>query len=625
MAFEAYSVAVKLSLINNVTSGLLLISKNLQSANMDAKALQKSMGGIAKQMAIGGAMFAGGLGIAALFKKPLEEAEKYQTALTRFKQMNLGEAVNKDADNMARHANAFGTSATEMMNTLRDLHAAFGSYDEAKHFAPKIAELNAANSAIYGSGHGIDEGETKALAKVIEMRGGTVSPAAFNRELDLMQRMKNSTGGVIDAKGLRAFMSTAGIAGRSLSDGGMQNLSGLIVEMGGNRAGTALMSMYQNLIAGRTTKKAMAEIAGLGLGTLSEVSKGKVGHKKQTTTTLKSIKGADELKADPVGWIKDILLPQLKSKGITDQSTILKTINDIMSNRTGANLASISATQLGVIRKDAANARNAHGVDATIADAKQTLQGRMTDLSAKWSGVMLELGVTVLPLAISAASKLIPVLQSTSTWIQKNSGAVKIFSGALLGLSAFLVGGGLINMFWAAGRGFGLLYTVFGKWPGLLQLVIGTAARSASAISSLFSLVGVGMRGLGIIFLNFGRALMVNPIGLAIAAASIALYLGYKNWSTIWPKLKKIWNEMPQTLMDAWNRVKSFFGMGDKSPEVHYNAKGGTFVQVHTTTNLDGKKMAETVSKHQGQATNAANSGGRHDGGIAMPMPASMR
>ncbi|OWP73188.1 hypothetical protein CEC48_04080 [Pseudomonas sp. K2I15] len=79
---EAYSVAVKLSLINHVSAGMALISKSMTSAGQDADKLNAKLASIGKQAAIGGAMFGGGLALAGLLKASLEEAKKFQTRAT---------------------------------------------------------------------------------------------------------------------------------------------------------------------------------------------------------------------------------------------------------------------------------------------------------------------------------------------------------------------------------------------------------------------------------------------------------------------------------------------------------------------------------------------------------------
>lgn len=60
MSLEAYSVAVKLSLVNHVSSGLLAMSAQFNKTGKDAKALQSELKKIKLMGAVGGAMMGAG-------------------------------------------------------------------------------------------------------------------------------------------------------------------------------------------------------------------------------------------------------------------------------------------------------------------------------------------------------------------------------------------------------------------------------------------------------------------------------------------------------------------------------------------------------------------------------------
>jgi hypothetical protein len=521
MLFDAYKVAVHLSIVDKVSPVLGAFSRQLASAGHDVDALEKKLGRLGQIAKAGGILAGLGVGMLGLLKTPIEEAVKYENALNRFKQMNLGDAINRDADAMARHANAFGNSAAQMMDTIRDLHAAFGSYEEAKHFAPLVARLNAANSTIYGKGHEIDEGETRAMAKVIEMRGGTVNEQSFMRQLELIQKMKNATGGVLDAKTLRAFMSTAGLAGRSLSDEGLLKMSGLIVEQGGQKAGTALMSLYQNLVAGRASNKAKARLAELGLGTLVEERHGSVGGKAQKSIELRNIVGADELQKSPVDWIQHVLLPQLAKKGITDQTAILKTINDILSNRTASGQASITATQLPVILKDAANAKNAKGVAGTISDAQNSTAGRMMEFHARLADLGRVIGENVLP----TLTPLIVKATEFSRWLGNNPALVQTLTTSFIGLAAAMSISGTVLLLTS---GFGalrialqMLGPLLGGMGGLGRAAVGRVASSAATSKLMDYLVFAPLKTMGKAGAA-GARLLKPPAGVRAFATGFA-------------------------------------------------------------------------------------------------------
>lgn len=566
MAFEMYSVAVKLSLINNVSAGLSLISKSLGAAGTDADRLNSKLASIGKQAAIGGAMFAGGVAIAGLFKAPLDAARQYDLAFTKFKTMNLGAEVNRQADGFARSANVLGVSAKDMMASLSESVGLFGNFDLAKKLAPQIAGLNAANSAIFAGkvGH-IDEGSTRALMKFIDRRGGTHDEATFMRNLNLAERMVTGSGGFIKFRDLDQFSQMGGTAFRGLSDEGILNMSLLLQEQGGAKAGTSLMSTYQNLIAGRTPKKTMAMLAEYGLGDLKMETHGAVGGKQIKSLVMGNIKNGELLQANPPEWIRSVFLPALSAHGVTGESQVLKATNDLISNRTASNQASIMGTQQLQLIRDANLARNAMGVDQVQKAYADDPNSKFANLTARWNDLLVNLGNAILPTVIGALEKLIPMVQSASAWIDANHESIKAWGKGILLFSGFLMAGGLLNMTIAAGRGFWLLgqalWFVGGQAlaPLLPMLArFGTylvifAVDFARLVGS-FIMATPFVRGLLMAFLSpiklIGTmlyyfisplTLLLTPVGAVIAGLAAAALLVWNNWDEISGALKLAW------------------------------------------------------------------------------------
>ncbi|MDE2000890.1 MAG: hypothetical protein KGI52_18410, partial [Burkholderiales bacterium] len=337
-----------------------------------------------KQQAVVGGMMAGfgavGLG---LFKAPLDAARQYELAFTKFKTLNLGKEVNREADEFARGARLLGISGKELMETFSESVGLFGSFEEARKLAPMIAELNKANSVIFqGKMGGLDEGAIRALMKFIDRRGGTKDDATFVRNLDLAQRIVTGSGGFVKFGDLDKFSKYGGTAFRNLSDEGIMNMALLLQEQGGQRAGMSLMSLYQNLVAGRTPKKAMAMLQELGLGKLAMQEHGTVGGKPLKFMVMTDIKDSALLRENPAEWMRSVLLPTLTQHGITNQSDILKSVNDLISNRTASDQASIMTTQLMQLLRDANLARNAMGYEQTLQTWRNDPNATYADLHA---------------------------------------------------------------------------------------------------------------------------------------------------------------------------------------------------------------------------------------------------
>lgn len=539
MAFEAYSVAVKLSLINHVSAGMAMISKSLASTGGDVDKLNAKLSSIGKQGAIGGAMLAGGLGLAAMFKAPIDAARQYELSLTRFKTLNLGDAINDQVDKFARSANILGVTSKDLMDTFRESYGMIGSIDLAKQITPTIAALNAANSALFGGKIGkIDEGSTRSIMRFIDMRGLTNTPEEMKHGLDIAQRMVTGSGGSLKFSDLEQFAKRGGTAFKAMSDEGLVMMATVMQEMGGASAGTGLMSAHQNLVAGRTTKKAMSALHDLGLAELGYKDHGKVGGKDYKTLQVTGMKDATTLRENFPLWVMNNVIPALEKKGITDVSGQAAAVNEILSNRTGSSIGVAFATQFVQTLRDAKMINQAMGVDQTIQAFKDDPNSKFADLSARWNGLMTNLGIAVLPLAIRALEKLNPIIASMADWVDKNRESVKSFGYALLGLSAFLVGGGLINMIIAAGRGFWLLA------KALIFVGTGGLAPMIPWLARMGTYLVMGATGFAKFLLVAGRFLLLNPIGLVVTAIAAAAFLLWNNWSEISGALKLMWSDM---------------------------------------------------------------------------------
>ncbi|EPR6233699.1 phage tail tape measure protein [Escherichia coli] len=188
-------------------------------------------------------------------------------------------------------------------------------------------------------------------------------------------------------------------------------------------------------------------------------------------------------------------------------------------------------------------------------EATKALMVNTRDLS-------ISLGNQLSPSFVSATRQLIPMIQSTKHWIEQNptliQGVAKTV-GALLGLKLATVGLKL---------GLNLLFSPFvGMWKNAvlvhthwvkLKAALGvggrlrwlatgfsTVAKGAGTLGK--ALAGGLFRGVMVVakaFLWFGRALMMNPIGIAITVIAGGAYLIYRNWGAISRWFSQRWEEV---------------------------------------------------------------------------------
>lgn len=506
--FEAYKVAVRLSLVSNVGAGLAILSSQFARLNGDTKRaqssiadLEKSLNNIKRLGLVGGAMAGVGFGALSLFRAPLEAAKEYETAHARFKTLNLGEEVNKQADAFARGTQAFGASSTQLMETLRESIGMFGDIGIAKQVAPLLAELNAANSAMFqGKVAGIDEGAVRAIMRFNDMRGLTNTATDFKRGLDLAQKLVTGSGGALKFTDLEQLAKRGGAAFKGLSDDGVMMLATVMQEQGGSATGTALMSLYQNLVAGRTTKKAMAMLSQSGLAELGYVEHGTVGGKPYKTMQVTGIKGEELLRTNPGQWLMTYGVDAAKKSGAKTDSEVIAFMNNLISNRTGSNLAATFTTQSLQAMRDFKLVSGAMGAQQTIGTFKDTTQGRLVEMQAKWNKVLSELGSTILPIAIRAAEGLTTVIKGAIKFAQEFPTLTKGLTIALGVLAGLVAVGGTVMLASAAFQALGLAlaFSAVGGVAGLAALaapILGIAAALgifSGAAYGLYKIFGGG-------------------------------------------------------------------------------------------------------------------------------------
>lgn len=606
--FEGYKVAVQLSLVNGMTSGIVAITgqfntlnKTITSTKSHVSELEKQLASLKKTAMIGGAMVAaGGFGM-SLLGGPLEAAKQYELAATRFKTLDFGEAVNKEADAFARGAQKFGVSATQMMDALSSSIGMFGELGLAKELAPVIAELSAANDALFGGGR-MDGSAIKAIMRFNDMRGLTNNKADFLRGLDLAQRLYTGSGGAIGFNDLENMAKTGGAAFKGLSDEGIMTLASIMQEQGGSRTGTAVMSMYQNLIAGRTTKKTMAALQSAGLVELGQVLSGNINGKPSYSTQITSVKDEELLRTNPGGWLMKYGVEAAKKSGAKTDSEVIAFINNLLSNRTGSNLAATFTTQQYEVMRDLNLVKNAKGAQGTIDLYKGTAAGGIDNFNAKMTDLKIALGQGVLPVLIKVVNGITWLVNGltnlSNTYPRLTTGLMTSFGV----LSALVATGGVVMLAKAAfgALGIAMSFAPVGGAAGLLKI--------GGAVLTL----GKGIAG-------FAASIMTNPTVLALlAAAGIGYGVGTgikkgMDWATA-----KATGRKGETL-GGW--LADLVHGDDVENAVRGVApRKGQTVQVNAQINLDGRKVGEAVTRHQAAAAKAPATGGTRFDPTRTPM-----
>jgi len=604
--FEAYKVAVKLSLVSNVASGLAALAGQFRTLNEHVNTTQKSVNALETKLLeikrlgmVGGAMAAaGGFGL-SLFSGPLEEAKLFQLEVSKFRALGIGEAVTQDAVKFAKGMDTYGTSVRENLGLLRDAQTVLGDYEHAKGVAPLLAQMKFANTAMYG-GEGADTRERAFMdmLKVIELRRGLVSEDAFRKQANMVQQVLTATGGRVGANEYLQMIKTGGVAAKGISDEVFYyKLEPLIQEMGGSRVGTGLMSAYQNLMLGRTTVQVAKELQSLGLLDEKHVEYNKIGMIKRVLPG--GLQGGDVMARDPVAFLETVLLPAFAKKGITGEKDVLQELGLIFSNRTASSLFSTIFLQMANIKKNEALNRGAMNIDQLTGEAKNTALGKELELQKKWKDVLNELGTSVLPIAIKAVEGLTVVVKGVIAFAKEFPLLTKGLTIAFGVLAGLVAAGGTIMLATSAFKALGLALSLGGAAGGIGG-VLGTVAK-----------------GFGLIFKAAG------PLLALVAAYEGGQYVGKKISENLSDNTRmSLGRGIAKTLAFFGNEdAKEALALEDKYIRSKQQAGAGGPGNVY----MDGRKVGEIVTQHQSKEASMPMRGTtRVDGFMNLLPPGAM-
>ncbi len=502
-----------------------------------------------------GATVAGGMLLAGVVPG-VKEAKHYETEKGRITALGLGDEVSKEAYDYAKDIKTYGTSMMENLELTRDALSIFTTMHDTKNVVPTLAKMKFGNTAMYGESGAANSAAFMDMLKVVELRGGAHSKEDFEKQAELIQKVVSATGGRVGANEWRNVISTGGIAAKLTRDDAFYyQLEPLVQMQGGDKVGTGLSASYSSLYQGRTTKRAAMNLDKYGLiGDKSKVKHDKVGQTSQLNPG--ALLGSDLFRQSQYEWVKQILIPTLAKKGITEDKEIADVIASIVSNRKGADLLATMVLQRGLIDKDEKKNRGAYGVKQIDAEARSLAAGKELEAEARLANLKLKVGQQVLPIYAAGLEMVASALERMNKFAEENPRLTKFVV-----VGAALLGGALITLGPVLVATASAMYIFAGAQAALTRIAVSGLLRTGllaigSALASVASIIPglmVSVRALA-----FTIAIGAAPIGLMVAGAAALAAVGllvYKYWEPI----KSFFAGFGQGLMEGLAPVAQAF------------------------------------------------------------------
>lgn len=583
--FDAYKVAVKLTLINDVTKGLSAITGAFASAGKDVDALQSKLGLLRRTALVGEGMTASGLFGLGVISKALKPADDYihQLNVMNMAGMKQAEIASAIGDAWKLTGQNVTTTATGNLKALLDLRNVTGSLEEARKFLPIMQRMQTILAASKeGSVKGKSDDLSFSAMKALDIRGAVNDPKVLERQADLMTRVIIGTQGRVTPEQFQSVFNYARQAKFALSDDfAYKYLPTLMLENaskhgggGGSKGvGPALAAMYRFTNQGFVNRKSLPLLQELHL-----LGAGKILPTSTPGTVVAPLKDASLAASNNFEWTNQIVVPSvlkyLKQHHMEgNDQNVLQVLNMISR---GNQLAGSIMGEYYIKRKNFERDRKLIEGTASPEDAYSMAMSKDPDtahraLSAAWGNFQTSLTMNVAPVLVPALIDVSKGLNTLGDWARRHQTMTKDLVAGFGALSAVMATGGPLI------TGLAITRIAFAGLENVPPLLTGIA----SALGWVGKLAG----SLGLLTFAARDVYEASTTGSSSSYRAVNGVLGFLTGDDKFSLGSKIYD---------WTHHQN----KPASPYVMPANKSGA-VQVHAQINLDGKKVASVVTQHQ--------------------------
>jgi hypothetical protein len=420
------------------------------------------------------------------------------------------------------------TTATSNLQMIGELRSVLPDVNmgisEAVRFLPQIAHLSAVMASVNGGK--APEGLAYTTMRAVEMLGGTVNPQTHQQDperaakmLDAITQATIMSHGRLTPAQLLGFAQQASAVVKNMDPTKVisQNAP-LIMEMGGNRAGTALTSMNQQIVGGVMPQRVIADWEKYGLIDPHKVTATRTGVRLEPG----AVKGEDVFRGQggALDWLENVFIPQLQKAGLNN-TQISDNIIRLFGRQTTQREAGLMVTQQQQIRRDIEMQKRASNAGSGYAElVQQDPDTLKRAYDAQKTSMMTAIGLVAMPMVIPMMQSITRLFTAIAEFATNHPDATKAIVMATAAVAGFAV--------------------VFGS----ILVVVGTIAAAVGAIAAL----GGGAAVAAIAAISAG----IVALGAAVAGISWSGIL-----STVTGWLSSITSAVSNWISNLVNVVRS--------------------------------------------------------------------
>jgi hypothetical protein len=578
---DVYKIAVRIALANGMSPVLAIISRDLLGVHARVRDIEKSFGRWALAAGGGGAIMAGGAIIGGLARMAERGSEvNHQLELMKLQGMQVAEIHEAAARAMQVSGAVLTSTYSENLEHIRELRYAFGDTPDALKYLETVTKANATLNAMKGGG----ADQVWALVKSLEEKGLTASPDVMMSYVDQMTKAVVASGGKVTPEqffsafkfGRTAMLGWDETFVTQMLPRLIQSWSGGGGFSGTSGPGNALMSGFSTVVSGHMTKAAGMMWEKMGLATMEKIP----GSSQVLTHVRQSL--VDAFLKNPYEFAQQIAPDVIKAAGGKDQNKMIEVVGKMLQNRTaGAVITQMILQGRAVLgdqspfEKDARLQREAFdqrmSYDELIKNDYQTM---MKAFHSQWKSFNETIGAPLSepggPL-VQVLADVTSLMHSVTARAQAHPEGIRIVADALAALAASLVIGGLVAL------------------GAAIAPLVGTGAILAALAAGLAAFAAVSWPA------------METGVNSLIGWVD-KMSKGVQGPINDWMK-----SHTPSGDAPIGNPA------GDANPYQPSSyipaPRGAQTLQVSTVLNVDGRKFAEAVTRHQVREANGPNRG----------------
>ncbi len=610
--FEHYKIAVRLSIVDELSGPLALIVRHLYTTEAAAMKLQNRLKSIKTLFAGGSAMIGAGAAVAAPLLYAIDKAAELQKQLIGVQIASRGTTAQMDAMRAAIERTAgqtiFSNIDVAKMAKLIATGTGLGA-EQTSSLLPVFARFADVQSLMKGTA--FEESVTNLIR--LAHTAQHYNAQELTHYADMLTKASFIVPGGLGEVG-HALKYSQGIAKTALGidDDNMVLLTALLNRLGlsGSRGGTNLLAAMTRTIPG---------IFGSGLLT---------GKSNQALLAMGMVDSQGHArvfkdgKFDPVTWM-GLMSAYVQREFARHPEAMAR--QDIMKNFQhafgvqGSRVASLLSSPQAIDqwRQIGEIFAQYGGVEAIQQRfANESVSQQYQNAKTNFISAMTEAGITLLPLATTALQKFNGYMKELIDWMTKNPEKVKEYATNIGYFAVALASLGAISV----------------ATSGILGLVTAIGALRAASAATLGAAGAGGAKGLlgkvGAVGGAFGIGYSIGSLVDAGISWGISKATGHDATLGTWfydltHRREDAALAIPSSLQQrrgAIERPAQTTSRDNLAPRTR--AQTPTYVQVHSSVNLDSQKIGDVVTRHIGKMMSRPHGGTGDFDGRSMLSPA---